>query len=971
MTQSASAELQLQQQQQQRQQQQQHHHRQHQQQQPQQQHRGERIAAASHSIGLAAASPCIQPKKPKWRIRNLTHEVELCLGNAELKRAKLEHQRLEEARSFADQDARRVRADLGSALSVHGRGPLQGETLAEMCKLAERQDASASCAWAAGQDTERELRRQVVAMPPGPELVSASEELRAVHAELGSLQREAAKTQRQLEGARNAVRANRDLHLALAKQAECARQLAAVKSRLKCFQSDPVLTELVRAEGILEDVPPVVVHVKASKELVHLARAGQLPDLGVISGLVEAEWALSFVGAVDGVEEVGNVAELTLPLAPILKALEACPPGNARDEVVLALTPSSDEGAPPTRYFAVRAMAMRQMLQHASQGPVCVPSCIELLRVAMGLSQKVRLQRTVREVLDSALRAKRSGQSQAVPANLTAQLRNYQLQGFQWLASNARNGVGSILADDMGLGKTLQTITLLQHLREIGRIGPGKHALVVAPFSVLSCWHREILRWAPDLRCHVYHGKQRSAQLVSDEDGGASSADVLLTTYGTMQVDEEKLCADSKFACIVLDESQVIKNPRSLTSKAAKNLAKACGSSCVRVALSGTPIENRLLELHSLFEFLNPGFLGSREDFASTFEKPIQKVANTSSSEGQVSASAGRNKLLGSELLGRLGRAIAPFMLRRMKSDRSIAPELPEKLELQHFVELAPEQRRLYAALAELGLKRVLAPSGEGGEEQPRTTALSRSQRAASVLGLLHKLQQLCNHPAALPAHHWPEGFESTQQLASKAASQSGKAARLLELLSEILEPPREKVLIFTQYLCTLEYLAGLVESSFAEVKAVRFHGGLSGAERDSAAASFSSDPSCAVMVLSLQAGGVGLSLTAATHVVHFDRCWNPAKESQATDRAHRIGQRGTVVVHRLTTSGTLEERLCAVLAGKKALATAALAPVSDFAAEDKAEAGEAHSGTEPVDAARAIADFSDKQLRELFRLSP
>eukprot|EP00933_Yihiella_yeosuensis_P037638 TRINITY_DN31634_c0_g1_i1.p1 TRINITY_DN31634_c0_g1~~TRINITY_DN31634_c0_g1_i1.p1 ORF type:complete len:339 (-),score=64.24 TRINITY_DN31634_c0_g1_i1:93-1109(-) len=334
-----------------------------------------------------------------------------------------------------------------------------------------------------------------------------------------------------------------------------------------------------------------------------------------------------------------------------------------------------------------------------------------------------------------------------------------------------------------------------------------------------------------------------------------------------------------------------------------------------------------------------------------------------------------------------------------MKSDRSIAPELPQKVEQLHFVQLTAEQRRIYAKLSNLGLRKIgpspketaTSESGadvqewsdpmeaddsailvdEGGEpshakNQNGRGSTEQLKRTNQVLGLLHQLQQLCNHPAALPANKWPEG-EALQ--VDTSAEHSGKTHRLVELLAEIFDgQSREKVLIFTQYRRSLDFLAELVEKTFPGNKAVRFHGGLSAKERDAAVSSFTTEPSCSAMVLTLQSGGVGLTLTAATHVIHFDRCWNPAKEAQATDRAHRIGQRSTVVVHRLTTVGTLEERLAYVLEAKKDLAGAILSEATEKVDEKKASL--IAKGTTQINDIRAIGQFSAQQLQQLFKLS-
>lgn len=319
----------------------------------------------------------------------------------------------------------------------------------------------------------------------------------------------------------------------------------------------------------------------------------------------------------------------------------------------------------------------------------------------------------------------------------------------------------------------------------------------------------------------------------------------------------------------------------------------------------------------------------------NAFEKPVSKAHES----GNTFPTA---------VLDRLKKAVGPFLLRRVKTDPDIAPDLPDKLECNQWVRMTQAQRNLYSAIVESGLRKIVPAEGSSSD---------RRQRQHAILALMHSLQQTCNHPATLPERSWPSvaGVSVGSQLDRKLpefgplAANSGKTERLLEILEEILDPPREKVLVFTQYVSTLKLLASLIGHRFQDVKVVSFHGSLDRNERDAAVTSFTDDPKCSVMILMLQCGGLGLTLTAATHVVHFDRCWNPAKEAQATDRAHRIGQRHTVVVHRLIAAETLEERLARVVATKRRLAGAAL-PV-------------------PVDGQHAVGEMSEKELRELFRL--
>eukprot|EP00439_Symbiodinium_sp_Y106_P009331 s4428_g1.t1 len=363
---------------------------------------------------------------------------------------------------------------------------------------------------------------------------------------------------------------------------------------------------------------------------------------------------------------------------------------------------------------------------------------------------------------------------------------------------------------------------------------------------------------------------------------------------------------------MVLDEAQAIKNRISQITRAVLEVAghsvgsvRASLARRRRVALSGTPVENRLSELHSIFSFVLPGYLGSAREFEKEFGKPLEK---DSSPETESQRSALRSRLL---------TAIRPFVLRRCKSDEAVASDLPPKIELMHTVTLTSGQQKLYEAVQKKELDRVLGAAEERlrleqlgsdtAEEATSSATIPASVRAKEVLSTLHALQQICNHPQALGSKHWPPEL-------------------LLALLEEALSPrdagrEGEKVLIFTQYVHTVQLLQWTIEKAFPSTKALTIHGGLGLIEREEQIQRFKSEPRCSVLIMTLGTGGVGLNLAVASHVVHYDRCWNPAKENQATDRAHRIGQNRTVVVHRLVSQGTLEERLAEELRRKSQLA--------------------------------------------------
>jgi len=452
------------------------------------------------------------------------------------------------------------------------------------------------------------------------------------------------------------------------------------------------------------------------------------------------------------------------------------------------------------------------------------------------------------------------------PPGLEAELRPYQREGVAWLESREARGVGACLADDMGLGKTLQVIALV--LRE-PTTGP---TLVVCPLSVLGNWERELARFAPELAVHVHHGPARVAGARLAAEAGAAS--LVLTTYDTLARDHGDL-GQVRWHRVVLDEAQNVKNPRTRRARALRSLR-----SSRRLALTGTPLENRLLELWTLMDFLNPGLLGSRKAFRRLLAGPIEREAD-------------------GDALARLRRLVGPFLLRRRKDDPGILPELPPKLEQTWACPLTREQAGLYRAVTQDMLEQV---------EQAEGMA-----RRGLVLGALTRLKQICNHPA----HFLGQGRADP--------ARSGKLARFAELAEEIFEAG-EKLLVFTQYRAWGELLRDFLKESFAGP--VPFlHGGVARARRDKLVHRFQEDPAVRVLLVSLRAGGTGLNLTAAAHVLHFDRWWNPAVEDQATDRAHRIGQDRPVQVHRLVTRGTLEERIDQLLREKRELAQRVLAP--------------------------------------------
>ncbi|MGI5150759.1 DEAD/DEAH box helicase [Plantactinospora sp. CA-294935] len=448
-----------------------------------------------------------------------------------------------------------------------------------------------------------------------------------------------------------------------------------------------------------------------------------------------------------------------------------------------------------------------------------------------------------------------------VPAGLTGTLRDYQLRGLRWLARMTELGLGGCLADDMGLGKTVTLIAL--HLHRQADPATAGPTLVVCPASLLGNWEREIGRFAPGTPVRRFHGGRRSLDALTDG--------FLLTTYGTMRSDVDRLAA-VRWGLVVADEAQHVKNRASGTARALRRVPAAA-----RVALTGTPVENNLTELWAILDWTTPGLLGPLPRFRARWAAPIES--------GRDPAAAGR-----------LARLIAPFLLRRRKSDPGIAPELPPKTVTDHPVGLTGEQAGLYEAVVRETLARIRDSTGMA--------------RRGLVLELLTSLKQVCNHPA-----------QYLREARPRLAGRSGKLELLDELVDTILAE-HGAVLVFTQYVA----MARLIERHLADrgVPAQLLHGGTPVARRDEQVRRFQAGE-VPVFLLSLRAAGTGLNLTRADHVVHYDRWWNPAVEEQATDRAYRIGQTRPVQVHRLVTEGTVEDRIAALLAVKRDLADAVL----------------------------------------------
>ncbi len=467
----------------------------------------------------------------------------------------------------------------------------------------------------------------------------------------------------------------------------------------------------------------------------------------------------------------------------------------------------------------------------------------------------------------AGLRSPEQLERAAPGADLKATLRPYQAVGVNWLWFLSSLGLGACLADDMGLGKTVQVLGLLTALK---RQGSSKPSLLVLPASLLANWKAEMLRFTPSLQAAFIHlsetPKERLARIAADPAGTLSETDVVLTTYGMLL--RQPWLSEVEWRLVALDEAQAIKNPSSRQTKAVKRLRAEA-----RIVLTGTPVENRLSDLWSLFDFLCPGLLGSQRQFKDFVKRLDARTENR---------------------YAPLRGLVQPYILRRLKTDKRVIADLPEKTEVRAFCGLGKRQAALYANMVKQ-MARALED-------------LDGMQRRGLVLAYLMRFKQLCNHPS----HLLGDG--------EFAPDASGKFLRLAEICEEIASR-QEKALIFTQFREMAAPLAGFLAGVFGRPGIV-LHGGTAVKGRKRLVDQFQSDGGPPFFVLSLKAGGTGLNLTAASHVIHFDRWWNPAVENQATDRAFRIGQRRNVLVHKFVCRGTIEERIDALIEEKTALAT-------------------------------------------------
>lgn len=469
------------------------------------------------------------------------------------------------------------------------------------------------------------------------------------------------------------------------------------------------------------------------------------------------------------------------------------------------------------------------------------------------------------------------------PESLKGELRPYQKTGLKWLWTNISKGFGCCMADDMGLGKTIQVISIILKLKEENKL--KKPVLVVCPTTLMGNWRKEIDMFAPNLKCSIYHGSDRQLDLKTD---------VILTTYAIMRIDVEEMKKQT-WGMIIVDEAQNIKNPDTAQTVAVKSV-----KSDIKIAMTGTPVENRLTELWSIFDFINKGYLGSLRDFQKSYAIPIEKFKEVSRAT-------------------KLKMSASPFVLRRLKTDKHVISDLPEKMVLDDYCYLSKPQAVLY--------EKTL------NEMMDKISGFSGVSRRGNIFKLITALKQICNHPYQ---------FLKTGEMSKEF---SGKMEKCVDLVQSIIDND-EKTLIFTQY----KEMGEIMKQILAEecnVSPLFFHGSLNVNQREEMIEDFQTNPASNVMILSLKAGGTGLNLTSATNVIHYDLWWNPAVEDQATDRTYRIGQDRNVMVHRLITLGTFEEKIDEMLKGKKELANMAV-----FEGE------------------KIITELSDDEIYEIFTLS-
>ena len=594
-----------------------------------------------------------------------------------------------------------------------------------------------------------------------------------------------------------------------------------------------------------------------------------------LSDLAGFQWEAALGDEVVSAEEFKEIVALKQPLVQWHGSWVLVDPVQLRDIETLM---NNNE----TRGTMTRFDAMNRALTGVAD-PNSPDSRIEV--VVEGKIADVLERLTQEDIADMTMKA---------PSTFVGTLRPYQERGVAWLSYQSRLGLGCCLADDMGLGKTIQLICHV--LNQIQRFPQDRRGtLLICPMSVVGNWKREFARFAPSVHVVVHHGTNRVQDAAGLQENLAIPGTVVITTYGLISRSADFMF-EHHWAMVVLDEAQAIKNASSKRSMTVREL-----QADFRVALTGTPIENRLAELWSILDFLNPGLLGSHAKFQRLYGVPIERNNDETA-------------------MARLRNLVSPFILRRVKTDPNIIQDLPDKMENKIYCTLTREQATMYQALVDVTMRKIESAKGIA--------------RHGQVLALLTHLKQIVDHPAL---------YQKDDNL---TCERSGKVQRLVEMLETVIENG-EKALIFTQYKTMGDVLVDILGESLGLDTVPFLHGGLTASQRDAMVADFQSPDGPPVFILSLKAGGTGLNLTAASHVFHFDRWWNPAVEAQATDRAYRIGQDKNVQVHKFLTMGTLEEKIDVMLEEKKTL--------SDSIVDD--------SGT-------WVTQLDADALRELFTLS-
>jgi len=558
--------------------------------------------------------------------------------------------------------------------------------------------------------------------------------------------------------------------------------------------------------------------------------------------IVKFDWEVALGGERISFEELQALARLKVPLVKLRGQWVQV---NAEEiEAALALWKSKGQGQATAREIVQMALGGSRISGRIS---------IDGLRATGWISD-----------LLAELEGKTPFEELPAPAEFQGTLRPYQVRGYSWLAFLRKWGLGACLADDMGLGKTIQALALIQKDWHAGLKRP---VLLVCPTTVVNNWRKEAARFTPDLPVLVHHGILRMRG--EDFRQEALKHAIVISSYALLHRDFETL-KDIPWAGIILDEAQNIKNPETKQARAARSFLAD-----YRLALTGTPVENNVGDLWSIMEFLNPGFLGTQAAFKRGFFIPIQAARDP-------------------EAMERLKRLTGPFVLRRLKTDKTVIADLPEKMEMKVFCSLTKEQASLYEAVVKETMKSLDATEG--------------IQRKGAVLATLSKLKQVCNHPAQFLGDNSP------------LPGRSGKLARLAEMVEEMIAVG-DRALVFSQFAEMGEILRRHLQETFGQ-EVLFLHGAVPKAQRDRMVERFQGEEAGpSIFILSLKAGGTGLNLTRANHVFHFDRWWNPAVENQATDRAFRIGQKKNVQVHKFLCAGTLEEKIDEMIERKKGIA--------------------------------------------------